>query len=382
MNTLIQNTPHNVTDDKAISLLLDLVSTPSLSMQEARCTALLCSRMSEMGFAASIDESGSVVGTRGDSSHHAKQLVLLGHIDTVPGDIPVRIDGDKMFGRGSVDAKGPLAAFTVAAARAKLPPGICIRVIGATEEEAATSKGARYACVNYRADACIIGEPSGVEGVTLGYKGRLIAKIEIETDSAHSAGPEPTASELMFEVWSRVRTACDALTPNAQRIFDRVQSRLRSVKSQHDGVRDLGEMILGFRLPPGVAPEQVENVCKDAVTSIGQQLHNTPGSVTHGVQLTSTFTGHELAYVADRSSCVARTLTNAIRAEGLKPVPKLKTGTADMNVVAPIWNCPIAAYGPGDSSLDHTPDEHISILEYLTSIRVLTRVIESIVSEL
>jgi LysW-gamma-L-lysine carboxypeptidase len=34
-----------------------------------------------------------------------------------------------------------------------------------------------------------------------------------------------------------------------------------------------------------------------------------------------------------------------------------------MNVLAPIWQCPILAYGPGDSSLDHTPNEHASLQE-------------------
>ncbi|MBV9788133.1 MAG: acetyl-lysine deacetylase, partial [Chloroflexi bacterium] len=35
------------------------------------------------------------------------------------------------------------------------------------------------------------------------------------------------------------------------------------------------------------------------------------------------------------------------------------------------WRCPIVAYGPGDAALDHTPDEHIVLEEYLRAIRVL-----------
>ena len=49
----------------------------------------------------------------------------------------------------------------------------------------------------------------------------------------------------------------------------------------------------------------------------------------------------------------------------------LKTGTSDMNVVGPAWNCPILAYGPGDSSLDHTPDEHVELAEDLRAVDVL-----------
>ena len=68
---------------------------------------------------------------------------------------------------------------------------------------------------------------------------------------------------------------------------------------------------------------------------------------------------------------MARPLLPGIRQEGGRPGYLPKTGTSDMNVVGPAWRCPILAYGPGDSSLDHTPGEHIEIVEYLRAIRVL-----------
>ena len=46
-----------------------------------------------------------------------------------------------------------------------------------------------------------------------------------------------------------------------------------------------------------------------------------------------------------------------------------------MNVVAPVWNCPIVAYGPGDSRLDHTPHEHLDLGEYLQAIEFLTSIL-------
>ena len=53
-----------------------------------------------------------------------------------------------------------------------------------------------------------------------------------------------------------------------------------------------------------------------------------------------------------------------------KPKFKKKTGSADMNILAE-WGCPIVAYGPGDSSLDHTSEEHILVSEYEKSISIL-----------
>jgi [amino group carrier protein]-lysine/ornithine hydrolase len=56
----------------------------------------------------------------------------------------------------------------------------------------------------------------------------------------------------------------------------------------------------------------------------------------------------------------------------------IKSGTADMNIVAPLWGCPAVAYGPGDSSLDHTPNEKLSLDDYNRSVQVLQQVLREI----
>jgi LysW-gamma-L-lysine carboxypeptidase len=66
-----------------------------------------------------------------------------------------------------------------------------------------------------------------------------------------------------------------------------------------------------------------------------------------------------------------RAFLAGIRAAGGQPGFNLKTGTSDMNFVAPLWDCPVLAYGPGDSALDHTPDEHLPLEEYRRAVEVL-----------
>src|SRR5215203_2463046 len=95
----------------AIHLLQGLVAIRSHSREEAAATAWLVDQMRLAGYdRAYVDAAGNAVGELGaiDAPH---TLLLLGHIDTVPGNIPVRIDstaeGDVLYGRGSVDAKGP-----------------------------------------------------------------------------------------------------------------------------------------------------------------------------------------------------------------------------------------------------------------------------------
>jgi LysW-gamma-L-lysine carboxypeptidase len=49
-----------------------------------------------------------------------------------------------------------------------------------------------------------------------------------------------------------------------------------------------------------------------------------------------------------------------------------------MNVVGPAWQCPILAYGPGDSSLDHTPHEHLALGEYWNAVLVLEQALRNL----
>jgi LysW-gamma-L-lysine carboxypeptidase len=49
-------------------------------------------------------------------------------------------------------------------------------------------------------------------------------------------------------------------------------------------------------------------------------------------------------------------------------------------VVGPVWGCPALVYGPGDSALDHTPDEHISLDEYDKAVAALTAALKTLVT--
>ncbi|HEX9921270.1 MAG TPA: M20/M25/M40 family metallo-hydrolase, partial [Anaerolineae bacterium] len=115
-------------------LLTQLVSIPSPSHQEAQAAAYLAGWMGDHGLKAHVDEAGNAVGVKGEG---LQEILLLGHIDTFPGDVPVRREGDLLYGRGTVDAKGPLCTFAAAAAQVDVPEGWRITVVGAVEEEAA-----------------------------------------------------------------------------------------------------------------------------------------------------------------------------------------------------------------------------------------------------
>ncbi len=82
------------------------------------------------------------------------------------------------------------------------------------------------------------------------------------------------------------------------------------------------------------------------------------------------------AYRVDKRSPLVAPFLAAIRAAGGQPRLKVKTGTSDMNLVGPAWNCPIVSYGPGDARFDHTPDEQIPLAEFERGVEVLVSAIE------
>lgn len=346
-----------MSEDGALALLTDMVATPSLSGEEAAVAELIVDRMRGLGFtSAEVDGAGNAVGHMGDGP---KRLVMLGHMDTVPGEIPVRREGDLLYGRGSVDAKGPLATFVSATARAGVREGWTVTVVGAVEEEAPTSKGARFVAPRYQPEACVIGEPSGWDAVTLGYKGRLLADYRFAQGTGHSAGPVRAVAEAGIEFWNGVVAAGEALNEGHERIFDQLTPSLLEIRSDTDGLTESIALTVSWRTPLWFEGDAFRATLQELAGEAELKLY-----------------GSEPAYRGGKQNPLVRSFLASIRAAGTRPRFKVKTGTSDMNIVGPAWGCPILAYGPGDSKLDHTPNEHISVSEYLRGIDVLTGVIE------
>lgn len=346
----------------AVELLEALIRIPSVSQEEGKAVRFLVQQMEALGLEAHVDEVGNAVGVRScpdEQGQVQRDIVLLGHIDTVPGEIAVRMEKGRLYGRGAVDAKGPLAAFVVAAARCRPRPGTRLVVIGAVEEEAATSRGAYHVADRYRPSACIIGEPSGWNSVTLGYKGRLLLDYCLEQPMGHSAGPEEDVAQQAVRWWNRLLAETEAYNRSCERLFDQLLPSLRQFNTSSNGLTNRVTVQVGVRLPPRF---DTERFVKRVVDWAGDARVRAYGG--------------EEAFAVGRANALVRAFNRALRQRGEHPRYLLKTGTSDMNVVGPRWNCPIVAYGPGDSRLDHTPEEHIVVEEYLAAIGVLEEVLE------
>ncbi len=235
-------------------------------------------------------------------------------------------------------------------------------VIGAVEEEAATSRGARAVVNRYQPHACVVGEPSGSQAVTIGYKGRLLVDYCVSRSVSHSAGPQQNSREVAVAFWNRVHDSADDWNRQhaTNSAFAALLPSLRDIESDHDGFEEQARLRIGYRLPPDYDIATLQAQLEQWAADDGAQLR---------------FSGAEQVFQTTRTTPLARTFVAASRATLGQPVFKHKTGTSDMNVVGPVWGQNIVAYGPGDARLDHTPQEHIAVAEYMQAIDVLEAVL-------
>ena len=349
---------------EALPLLQDLVTIPSVSGQEEHASSYLVEQMNTLGYRATVDEVGNAVGIRDCPDKQgaiSREIVLLGHIDTVPGDIPVRVEAGCLFGRGTVDAKGPLSTFVMAGAQANLQPGTRLVVIGAVEEETATSKGAWHIVDKYQPVYCIIGEPSGWDAITLGYKGRILFDYHLSQSMSHTAGPDKTVAEHAVIWWNQIQAFAKRYNASRSKVFEQLSPSLREIKSFSNGLENTVEATVGVRIPSGL---DLEDFTHYVMVYAGMANVTAYGEIP--------------AYQTTRSNELVRQFSAIFRQAGLRPRLKLKSGTSDMNVVAPNWDCPVIAYGPGDSQLDHTPEEHLVIEDYFQAIAILSQVLSQL----
>jgi [amino group carrier protein]-lysine/ornithine hydrolase len=352
---------------KAVRLLTNLLGIYSPSGKEQDIAAFLATEMKKMGFQVGIDAIGNVIGVVGSGE---PTIFLCGHMDTVAGYMPLRMEEGKIYARGAVDAKGPLAAMVMAAAQVTKEPAFKRKgkiLVASVVEEEATSRGVRHMITQgISADYAIFGEPSGVENVTIGYKGQIQLKIIIKTETGHSSTPwmYDNALDKAYELYSQIK---DTFGPveKADSPFHAVTACLTKLTGG-DATSVIpfeAEMFIDIRVPPPLVTARVYEEIHKVLAKF--QAENPKVAFRACVEDTVE------PFEVNKSSPLVHALSASVRKALGKPATLLrKTGTGDMNILGHAMNLPIVTYGPGDSHLDHTVDEHIVIEEYLQAIEV------------
>lgn len=337
----------------------------SPSGEEGEVGEFLVSEMAELGFVVRRDVVGNVIGEHGEGS---PRVLLCGHMDTVPPELPVRLEDGVLYGRGAVDAKGPLAALVMAASGLveEGHPGSLV-VVGAVDEEGRNAGIENLIRDGLDADYAIFGEPTNVDTITVGYKGGILLKVECETETGHSSAPwlYENSIEKAMEVW-RLVSSLRLPEEDPESRFHSLSYCLRTIQGGGQGsiVPSSCQALIEARIPPSLS---VDRLSAELLSLIGAYRDDNPD-----VNVSAEIVDHIEPYLSDKRSPLVRALSRSIwRNRGVKVGLINKTGTGDMNIFGRATGTPTVTYGPGNPHLDHTPHECIGIQDYLDSIAVL-----------
>ena len=367
--------------DKLIDFTRRIVATPSLSGEEGDVAALVVAELKSLNYDdVWTDEVGNIIGKI--KGNGGPTVMLNGHMDIVdPGPAegwphPAysgKVLGDQLWGRGSVDMKGPVAAMIYGAAQFKqldvLPPGDVLMTVAVMEEIAGL--GSQFLATHTSADVAIVGEPSRSE-LRLGHRGRIELQVKFSGRSAHASAPD--------------------LAINPHFAAAKFMQRLESLSLQSDPV--LGKatiaptLYLTDQVSANVIPSEVtvyldwRNVPAEtpelALKTLEALLDPTADGASATVSVTEQprrcYTGatHDFAsifppFATDPSSLLANAAKQVIEASTGKPAnPDVWQFATDGGHLA-LAGIPIVGFGPGDDRLAHTNQEQISIEELKTA---------------
>ena len=390
--------------EDAVSLLQELVRTPSVTGEEGAVGEIVERAFSERGLDVDVwdatpeemepyrDHVGeqdsyenrpNVAGVRRGEGG-GRSILLNAHTDTVdPGDpaawkgnpLSGALEGDLLYGRGSCDMKGGLVTH-LGALDALSDLGLGLRgdvTVAATVGEENGGLGALSTVLRgYSADAALITEPTRLALVPA-QGGSLVFRLKIPGRSAHAAVRDEGVSAL------------EKFVPIFENLRELEQER-NGVLSHplYDGVRNKVPINIGVvragnwasTVPEslvaegrvGLIPGEEVDPFKDLVSErIAAVAKRDPWLREHPPELEwfgGQFAPAEVA--PDAPICEAVREAHE-RVTGEKPSVEGVPYGADMRLLIRFGELPCVMYGAGDVNVAHAPDEHISITELLTA---------------
>lgn len=352
--------------------ILRIQSPPGNEEEIARAVV---EEMESLGYTeASIDEVGNVIG-RIRGHDRAPEAWFITHLDHVDAGDPDRwrhppfggtLDGGRVWGRGAVDIKGPLAAqvhgLADLARRGEPPPGDV--VVASFVQEEIGGLGARYQAASDPPELVVVGEPSG-NTLRRGHRGRAELVVHAVGESCHASTPDRGDNPLMAigllmaGLEDLVRPSHPALGPTTV-----VPTRVRTDQESANVIPGEAWLTFDCRL----VPEQTVDSLRDALMRVLERWR-VPGveiDVRVPAETVRSWTGFEMEMPADNPSYLLAsddpTLAAACRvlsAAGLEPGLDVWRFATDGGHLAAAGSTCIG-FGPGDEGLAHTTRESIS----------------------
>jgi len=352
-----------------VEFLRRLIKTPSLSGHEEAVAEIISQEMKKLGYLVERDEMGNVVGRRGEKG--GRSILFDAHMDNVgPGDpenwahpsFSAEIVDGIMYGRGTADMKGALAAMIYGCAAPELKGELVLTCVVQEETNEGASTRKIIEDKRLRPDACILGEPTDM-ALSIGQRGRVVFKVTTRGATSHASMPELGENALykMMPIIDAIRKANEGLPSDPFLGKGTVTvTEMRCMPGGGPIVPDLCEITVDRRTIPSETLEGITEEMRRIARGAEVELI---------VDEFTTYTGYEAkvkqyfsGWLTDRSHWLVEESLEALK-EALGEEPDLIGWRFSTDGVATAGDLriPTVGFGPGDPTLAHQPNEHISV---------------------
>jgi succinyl-diaminopimelate desuccinylase len=373
-----------------LELTEQLISRPSVTPEDADCLNVIAARLTPLGFACERMDSGpdtfrvhNLWAIRRSKTPGARTVVFVGHTDVVPpGPLdkwtndpftPVIRDG-KLYGRGSADMKGSIAAMVVACEEflaANPDPPIAIAFLLTSDEEGPGVDGTIKVCEaltarGERLDWCIVGEPTAVaqtgDMIKNGRRGTMSGKLIVKGVQGHVAYPQlaknpihllaPILAELVAIEWDK-----------GNRFFPPTTWQVSNIHAGTGASNVIpGECTVDFNFR--FCTESTPDSLQRRVTAVFDR---------HGLEYSLQWTVGGMPFLTQPGRLI-EVVQRAIREEtGIETELSTSGGTSDGRFIAQV--CPeVLELGPPNASI-HKIDEHVAVAELETLKNIYRRLL-------
>ncbi|MGI6037212.1 MAG: M20 family metallopeptidase [Limnochordia bacterium] len=356
--------PENQLGMTAVEILTDLVAFPTYNDIE-QAAEYIYGRLAPLGVHCRIvKRDGKTKYVVAEMGQGEPSLIFNGHIDTVPpGDeegwsrppFGALQEEGRLWGRGSADAKGPLAAQIAAfeSLVGKLPGGRLVLL--AVGEEETGGYGTQAALEDgIRAQACVVGEPTGLE-IHLAHKGVLRATITVQGKAAHASTPQLGRNAVMG--MAKILPALQELHKELAQRWEKFTGTPSLVVTTICGgeaenvVPESCSITLDRRLIPGEngqeAWRELEKVVEEA------RVRGLDVSLQHLKTIPPAYTPPEAAIIEAAQTSGEAALGRRPRLEGFN-------ACSDMTYFN-LEEIPTFIFGPGEITVAHQVDESVPV---------------------
>ena len=374
--------------DEAVELLSKMVQMKTVNQpgDELPLAAMIADYMRSFGMEAEVvdlgNNRGNVIGRiRGTGERPA--LLFNGHLDTVPpGDVQWQhspysgvVKDGFIYGRGSADMKGGLAAM-LAAAKAIKQAGLELKgdfIYTATADEEIDSIGAWHLLNSgglTGVGAMIIGEPSSC-GINIAEKGTCWLSFTTYGKTAHGAFPDRGVNAvthmnalinelLRYKFQYTVNPTLGHPTMNIATIQGGVKTNV---------VPDKCTLTVDIRTVPGMSHSSIVADFEAIMAKLKDQIPGFNATVSVLNDRPAVETAPDHPFVTMSQAVILEEFNKTVEAKGVNFY-------TDASVFLPSTNLPAIFYGPGDADMAHQPNEHISISSFAESIQFYAAMIE------